>query len=181
MNKINFSLFMLILATFSFVFIAKLPKEEWIELKPNFYNLTSDTQKQIQCLAKNIYFEARNEPIEGQIAVAFVTLNRVKSPDFPNTICEVVEQRTTKVCQFSWYCESNPRYIYLNNLLTINNDMKYNEIRKLAINVYVNQERMKDPSRGSLYYHADYVNPRWYHLDRVVTIGRHIFYNERST
>ena len=56
----------------------------------------------------------------------------------------------------------------------------YNRVRDLALYVYANHETMKDPTYGSLYYHADYVNPRWNHLDKVTTIGRHIFYNERD-
>ena len=71
--------------------------------------------KEISCLARNVYYEARGESLQGQKAVALVTLNRVENPMFPNTICGVVNERkvvkgTTK-CQFSWRCEShtNPK------------------------------------------------------------------------
>ena len=57
------------------------------------------------CLALNMYFEARSEPIAGQIAVAEVTLNRVASPHYPNTVCEVVLQDNSEGCQFSWWCD----------------------------------------------------------------------------
>ena len=60
------------------------------------------------CLALNIYHEARNEPIDGQLMVAEVTINRVNSKRFPNSICAVVKQDKGKGkydCQFSWYCD----------------------------------------------------------------------------
>jgi len=153
-----------------------------------FARLTKDTQKHIACLAENIYFEARNEPIEGQYAVAFVTMNRVKSPDFPNDICSVVKQKTQVqsigdkriVCQFSWWCEPIPHRISTTNLLTETDNKKYNEIVNLAINFYVNYERLEDPTQGALFYHADYVRPNWRNLQKVTQIGRHIFY-ERKT
>ena len=59
----------------------------------------------LMCLALNIYFEARSEPIQGQIAIAEVTLNRVASPDYPNDICSVVLQENKDGCQFSWWCD----------------------------------------------------------------------------
>ena len=55
-----------------------------------YASMVVDREKQLECLAKNIYFEARNEPFVGQFAVALVTLNRVHDTDFPNTVCEVV-------------------------------------------------------------------------------------------
>lgn len=154
---------------------------ERIEFRPKFSHFTAEKKQQIQCMAKNIYFEARSEPREGQIAVAFVTLNRVHSSEFPNTICGVVEQRTARVCQFSWLCEEKPSYIYRNNLLTIKQDPLYNEIRDLAAYVYANYETLRDPTHGALFYHADYVNPRWNRLEKVNQIGRHIFYRIKET
>ena len=56
----------------------------------SYATMMADREKQLECLAKNIYFEARNEPFVGQFAVALVTLNRVNDTDFPNTVCEVV-------------------------------------------------------------------------------------------
>ena len=72
------------------------------------------------CLARNIYFEAGNQPLAGRIAVAHVTLNRVNDVQFPNTICAVVYQTKWKInwkgnkvhvlnkCQFSWFCDGKP-------------------------------------------------------------------------
>ena len=147
-------------------------------IKPKFNQLTPEIQKEVSCLASNIYFEARNEPMDGQIAVAFVTINRVNSPDFPDTICDVVKQKTKTVCQFSWYCESKPKGQHYNMLLTKNNTSMYNQVLETAIYVYANQDKIKDPTNGSLYFHATYVKPNWKHLDRYAAIGRHIFYKE---
>ena len=64
---------------------------------------------EVKCLAQNIYWEARNQSIQGMYAVADVTLNRVKDKRWPSTVCEVVKQRKNAggkwVCQFSWYCD----------------------------------------------------------------------------
>ena len=66
------------------------------------------TVSELDCLALNIYWEARSEPRLGQIAVAAVTLNRVADPGFPDTVCSVVrqgEERGRNLCQFSWHCD----------------------------------------------------------------------------
>jgi hypothetical protein len=69
---------------------------------------------QFRCLALNVYHEARGEPLDGMVAVALVTMHRVSTPSFPNTVCGVVKQSHSPgsgECQFSWYCdgvEDNP-------------------------------------------------------------------------
>ena len=66
----------------------------------------ADFKEDIDCLAKNIYFESRNQPWVGKIAVAQVTLNRVESMLFPSKICDVVKQiKAPQRCQFSWFCD----------------------------------------------------------------------------
>lgn len=153
-----------------------------------FTRMTPETQKEVECLAENIYFEARNESVEGMLAVAFVTMNRVYSDDFPNDICGVVKQKTQiqsignkrVVCQFSWWCESTPHYISTNDILTRTDNKKYNEVLRIAIRFYANYEKMYDPTYGALFYHADYVNPKWKNVEKVTQIGRHIFYQERK-
>jgi spore germination cell wall hydrolase CwlJ-like protein len=149
-------------------------------INPSYDRLTRSAQKEVQCLAKNIYFEARKEPIEGQKAVAFVTLNRVASGHFPDNICEVVEQKIRNTCQFSWYCEKVPKYLYENELLTKRNDPLYNEIRDLATYVYANYEKLPDPTRGALFFHATHVSPGWNNVIKVTKIGNHIFYTKRN-
>ena len=146
--------------------------------KVSYDQLTSKTQKEVMCLAENIFFESAHEPLSGQVAVAMVTLNRVNNDGFPNTICGVVKQiKHRGICQFSWYCEGKQSMEYL----TRHNKVLYNDIINLAVDVYANHDKMNDPSRGALFYHANYVRPVWRkNLDKVAVIGNHIFYNERG-
>ena len=138
-------------------------------------------KQEIACLAVNIYHEARGESKDGQIAVAFVTLNRVKSNAYPDTVCGVVYQGyhkpswrdETKMvpirhrCQFSWYCDGKPDIVRDFDI--------YEEIIKLSIDVW--EDRYEDNTEGSLFYHADYVEPTWaQHMAKTVKIDRHIFY-----
>jgi spore germination cell wall hydrolase CwlJ-like protein len=160
--------------------ILEVPKK----VKTTKHTLTTYDEKQIRCLAKNVYFEARGEPRLGQVAVAFVTLNRVESRHFPNTVCGVVEERRRHICQFSWYCESQPRYIYNNNILTLRDDPVYNDIVERIRGVYVDYKKISDPTRGSLFYHADYVDVSKIgvrNLSLETKIGRHIFYTLNNT
>jgi spore germination cell wall hydrolase CwlJ-like protein len=156
--------------------MAHMNQSKSMPYKAYFNNLTADTKKQIECLAENIYFEAAHEPEQGKVAVAFVTLNRVKSKHFENDICGVVKQKAGGVCQFSWYCEDRPKAISQNRLLTNSNNSLYNDIRNLAIYVYANYEMINDPTKGALFYHADYVRPGWRNMEKTAVIGRHIFY-----
>tara|TARA_E500000331_G_scaffold99836_1_gene96644 strand:- start:1316 stop:1792 length:477 start_codon:yes stop_codon:yes gene_type:complete len=139
------------------------------------------SQKEIACLAVNIYHEARGESSEGQLAVAFVTLNRVESEAYPNTVCGVVYQGKHKPswkdknklvpirhrCQFSWYCDGKPDIV-------LDFDT-YEEIIELAISVWFG--KVHDNTKGSLFYHADYVEPVWaQHMAMTTKIDSHIFY-----
>jgi spore germination cell wall hydrolase CwlJ-like protein len=136
-----------------------------------YYNfMSADAKKQVECLAQNIYYEAGYEPEKGQLAVAFVTINRVKSGFFEDDICGVVKQKHKGVCQFTWYCENTTRS------LTGRAEVVYNDVKDLAVYVYANYDKLEDPSKGALFYHADYVNPKWKNMEHLTTIGRHIFY-----
>ena len=140
-----------------------------------FHSLTKPMQKQVECLAENIYFEAGHEPKNGQIAVALVTLNRLSSGNYAEDICGVVNQKTQGTCQFSWVCMPT----FTDKRLTIKSTSLYNEIRNLAMNVVFNYENLSDITKGATYYHADYVNPGW-KLPRTTQIGAHIFYKRES-
>jgi spore germination cell wall hydrolase CwlJ-like protein len=136
---------------------------------------------EIKCLADNIFFEGRNQNIEGRLGIALVTLNRVDSEDFPNSVCEVVSQRSNRFCQFSWKCD---------NTLLKNPERyrrpadrnAYTGIKLLAEVVYKTRDRIDDITDGSLYYHADYIAPRgfWQNLIMIVKLDDHIFYKENS-
>lgn len=134
-----------------------------------------DIQKQLDCLARNIYWEAASEPFEGKVAVAQVTMNRVQDGRFAPSVCGVVTQKTVVynkvVCQFSWLCESN------HTTKTIHKSL-YKESEEVAKMVLLEGFRLKSVSEA-LYYHADYVNPRW-NKDKVIKIGRHIFYKDKA-
>jgi spore germination cell wall hydrolase CwlJ-like protein len=145
-----------------------------LPIKSTFNGLTAEAQKQVTCLAENIYFEAAHEPLDGKKAVAFVTLNRVQS-GYADSICEVVQQKRGHVCQFSWYCDST----FTSKRLTIKQTSLYNDILQLSTNVVLNFERMTDVTNGATYYHADYVKPNWTRLQKETQIGRHIFYKSK--
>jgi spore germination cell wall hydrolase CwlJ-like protein len=132
-------------------------------------------KKDLDCLALNIYREAGYEPVEGRIAVAQVTLNRVAHPDFPKSVCEVVQQKSlitgSIICQFSWYCDS------VHRARPINKEV-YGESYEVAKKVMLEKFRLPG-LHDALYYHADYVNPKW-KLERIEKIGRHIFYKPKG-
>lgn len=136
---------------------------------------SAEKLKQLDCLAINIYREAANEPFEGKVAVAQVTLNRVDNSNFPNSVCEVVYQKNNYlgriVCQFSWFCDSVHRSRLIDKKL-------YNESYEVAKKVYLENFKLSGLS-NALYYHADYVSPNW-NKTVITKIGRHIFYKDKS-
>jgi spore germination cell wall hydrolase CwlJ-like protein len=128
-------------------------------------------QKQLDCLARNIYHEAGYEPFEGKVAVAQVTINRAESGSFPSDICQVVYQKNIVyervLCQFSWYCDSA-------SLKKPMNGPVYTESMEVAKKVLLEGFRL--PSiKDALYFHGDYINPKW-GKKPIAKIGRHIFY-----
>jgi spore germination cell wall hydrolase CwlJ-like protein len=134
------------------------------------------------CLAKNIYFEAKNQGTAGWAAVASVTLNRVNDTRYPNSICEVVYQGPARPswkdpelmipirhkCQFSWYCDGKSD--------VMRNASKGQEIIKFAEYVLSTKFDL-DITDGATHYHADYVYPAWAKTKtKTIEIGDHIFY-----
>ena len=130
---------------------------------------------EVKCLAENIYWEARNQSVQGMYAVADVTLNRVSDKRWPGTVCEVVKQRKNTggrwICQFSWYCDGKPD--------TPQTKSVYNLCTMIA---YVSL-REKDTSvlpKDVYWYHAKNVDPYWADAYRHhATIGDHRFYADR--
>ena len=124
------------------------------------------------CLARAIYFEARSEPEAGQIAVANVILNRVKSKSYPNTICGVVYDGAHRMnsCQFSFACDGKqdiPR-----------GHKEWRKAKYLADRAMAGDAYVRVVSTAT-HYHADYVSPRWAGaMKRLIKIGRHIFYHD---
>lgn len=132
-------------------------------------------EREQECLAKNIYFEARNEPYEGKLAVATVTRNRVESGIYPDTYCDVVWQQTKrkdngkKVAQFSWTLDGKPDNPYNLEL--------YQEALEIAEEVLRYGKKSAIIGDRVYHYHAVYVQPKWSrYMKRVTRIGNHIFY-----
>ena len=122
---------------------------------------------EIKCLADNIYFEALTESEAGQVAVANVTMNRVKNPAFPNSVCEVVWEPK----QFSWTHDGKSD--------EPSSKKHYDEVYEIAEAVYYGN--IVDITEGATFYHADYVNPGWAKsMQRVAKIDTHIFYKHEG-
>jgi len=136
--------------------------------------VSQNFNREVECLAENIYYESGSESYEGKLAVAQVTINRVNSGKFSSSICGVVNQKDTingsMVCQFSWVCNS------LKGM--IRNKYQWEEsqlVAKRALTSNVAHDLVYQ--QNALYYHANYVNPGW-KLTRVGQIGNHIFYRK---
>lgn len=115
------------------------------------------------CLAMNIYHEARGEVIEGQIAVAHVTINRVNHEEWPNNICDVVYQPK----QFSW--------TFLIEDQTPKENKSWKQAQVIARDVMIGN--VEDPTLGATFYHATYVNPSWAdQMEVSKIIDKHVFY-----
>lgn len=132
--------------------------------------------RSVHCLALNIYFESAFEPIKGKQAVALVTLNRMMSPFFPKTVCDVVYQRNKNrrgkmVSQFSWVGDKRfkrPRNVEM-----------WEESYYIALDMLTDFHtgRLNDFTGGATHYHATYVKPKWRKAyEKVTQIGLHIFY-----
>jgi len=126
---------------------------------------------QHQCLALNIYYEARGSNLADKAAVADVVLNRVKDTRYPNTVCDVVHdgyKKGRRDCQFSWYCDGksdNPQ-----------DDDRWAEAQMIAWGM-LEWDKYRGITEGATHYHATYVSPRWAKsLHLVGRIGAHIFY-----
>lgn len=140
------------------------------EKKRKIFAARRNRLAQSECLSRAVYFEARSESELGQLAVAKVILNRVKSKKYPNSVCAVVYQGSQRrnSCQFSFACDGRadkPRY-----------GKAWRQAKKVAKRALANKNELKVISTA-LYYHADYVKPKWASaMDRLIKIGNHIFY-----
>ena len=136
--------------------------------------------EELECMSKNIYFEAALESTAGKLAVAQVTMNRVNSKRYPNTVCQVITQGrhykngfpVRDRCQFSWYCDGK-----LDEPPT--SGSMWRESQEVAKYVLSTPDLM-DITDGATHYHADYISsPKWANPRRkTVEIDTHIFYNK---
>jgi len=146
-------------------------------LLPNVYK---NYNRELKCLTENIYFEARGLHTKGQIAVGLVTLNRVISKYYPNTICGVVWQKKTnpktkkKVAQFSWTLDkfsNKPK----------KNTNTYRTIKRLAAFLLNRESAITDFTNGATHYHTANVNPAWAKkITYIATYDGHLFYIEEK-
>ncbi|MGO4410930.1 MULTISPECIES: cell wall hydrolase [unclassified Brevundimonas] len=123
----------------------------------------------LECLTQAIYYEARNESEEGQAAVAEVVLNRSRHRAYPKRVCEVVYQRNSRTCQFTFTCDGSIGRRAVN-------PVAWARAERIAREVYEGRSSSQLP-KNSVNYHANYVRPSWgQQLARVRQIGAHIFY-----
>jgi N-acetylmuramoyl-L-alanine amidase len=136
--------------------------------------ITKEMVAEIECLALNMYHEARNQSVDGQIAVAMVSFNRMKDRRFPSTICGVVKYWPSKKnlgkCAFSWYCDGKSDKPL--------NRPVWKKIKTLAELLYHNQDDIGDITKSAVtHYHRSDVNPYWLKdVTFVKQIGVHKFY-----
>ena len=117
------------------------------------------------CMALNIYHEARGEGFEGMMAVASVTMNRVKSSAYPASVCKVVYQHK----QFSWVLDTR-----VNPVVRLTPEIM--QIAKLAVT-----GNLVDMTRGATHFHTTKIKPYWAkHKKKTVVIGNHIFYKSTN-
>lgn len=123
----------------------------------------------VECLTQAVYYEARNESESGQAAVAEVVLNRSRHRAYPKDVCEVVYQRNSRTCQFTFTCDGSIGRRPVNAVA-------WARAERIAREVYEGRNASQLP-RNSVNYHANYVRPSWgQRLERVRQIGAHIFY-----
>jgi len=125
--------------------------------------------QQWQCLSEALYFEARGESVEGQFAVAEVVLNRVDHANYPDTICDVVNQGTGRrfACQFTYTCDGRPE--------TVTDRAMYRRLGKIAR--IMMDAGPRELTGGATHYHANWVSPDWARsFTQTAEIGTHRFY-----
>lgn len=165
-----------------------------IQEKDKYPGGTNVDPKQLECMARNIYFEANNQSKAGMIAVARVVINRVKDRRFPDTVCKVIYQGPIReswktavdptlddsdrifypkrnMCQFSWYCDGRK-----DTIPSKKNNIGWRKSQDVAFEVMV-LNKFNAVVEGATHYHADYVKPEWRKTITLVThIDDHIFY-----
>ena len=127
----------------------------------------ANPSRQMECLSLAVYWEARNQPFNAQVAVAQVVLNRVEDGRFRSDICGVVFQRDSRGCQFTWVCTNATRRP---------RDPHSWQIARAA--AYAAVFDYSDMVNGAIFFHDTSVR-RWSHMERTARIGELVFYRER--
>jgi hypothetical protein len=174
-NTKKYNTLTIVLTALTVIYTAPTLSSEFINTT-TAKQVSADYNRQVDCLAKNIYYEAGSEKYEGKLAVAQVTLNRVNSGKFPSDICSVVYQKTTDqnlrtICQFSWTCMVKE--------LVVKDKYSWEESQLIAKRAltepYVHDTIAQS---NALYFHAVYIKPNWEKTKVVKQIGNHIFYSK---
>lgn len=137
-------------------------------VRDKYGNKVSD--KELNCLATAIYFEARGESYRGQVAVGQVVMNRTQHKLYPSTICGVVfqNQHRRNACQFSFACDGKAERIREKKAWAL--------AQEIAEDVVAGRRDVASAADAT-HYHATYVSPRWApKMRRLAKIGRHVFY-----
>ena len=118
------------------------------------------------CLRRAVYFESRGESLQGQFAVAEVILNRLDSPDYPKSVCGVVEARGHGACAFLWVCDA------------FSDDMRDPVARDRAGRIarVMLDGAPRTLTLGATYFHTRWVRPDWGPVVETAEIGAHVFY-----
>jgi spore germination cell wall hydrolase CwlJ-like protein len=156
-------------AVLFFSYFATVSVTEKLYHKHVEYQIRKDYTRQVECLAKNIYYESATEPYEGKLAVAQVTINRTNNPNFPSDFCSVVYERNEKTCQFSWTCMQS--YVKHPDEYTWEECMNIAKMAMLKPALHRELAFSK-----AIYYHATYISPGWKNVRMVKKIGSHVFY-----
>lgn len=140
--------------------------KSWLDQQPK-----ATGGEHFACLAEALYFEARGETVKGQFAVAEVIMNRMKSAQFPNSLCGVINQGTGRryQCQFTYTCDGHEE--------VIREQTAYERVSKVARLVI--DGATPDLTEGATYYHTTAVRPRWSRsFTKTTRIGVHLFYRD---
>ena len=168
---------------------------------------TPVNEQELQCMAQNIYFEGRAEPMVGKIAIGHVVMNRIEDKNFPKTICEVVHQgpvreswKTKKDptlakqdrvfyprrdrCQFSWWCDGKKDIIwatYMNGDVIDANMTAWRDSIHVALFI-MNGDYSNDPTHGATFYYNPHIaTPYWGAIfEETSMIGNHRFMKENK-
>lgn len=124
------------------------------------------TDRDLFCMAKNIYHEAGNQNRLGKFAIAQVTINRMKHPKYENTVCGVVFAPN----QFTWAASHSSRW------KTPKESNAWKESKEIAREVLLDGYRIKG-MENVIFFHSVHIRPRWKGVKKLVQIGSHVFYN----
>ena len=156
-------------ATLIFLIVFGITQIQEVNAKEVLANIDADSR---HCLQQNIYFEARNQSKVGMVAVGWVTMNRVNSKRYPNTICDVVWQRK----QFSWTHDGlsdRPG----KNIIEQRAWERAGYVTRLVLHDWAFGK--KDAVKAATHYHADYIVPYWASsYTKVAQVDNHIFYRK---